>query len=111
MSTNLDEKTYEELERILTHAISDEHRRADRLKQIKGVVGRPTQLKTAHSADQVLCNDVNLFPSCATQEKITDYARARASFLVQLGCNNAEIAYSIVTWHRKTAEITLPHSI
>src|SRR5262249_40932733 len=79
----LDEKTYEELERVLTHAISDEHRRADRLKQIKGVVGRPTQLKAASSADQVLCDDVNLFPSCLTQEKIADYAHARASFLVQ----------------------------
>jgi uncharacterized protein YjbI with pentapeptide repeats len=106
----LDEKTYEELERVLTHAISDEHRRADRLKQIKGAVGRPAQLKAARSADQVLCDDVNLFPSCLTQEKITDYAHARASFLVQLGCHNARIAYGIVTWHMTTVGINRPHS-
>jgi uncharacterized protein YjbI with pentapeptide repeats len=106
----LDEKTYEELERVLTHAIGDEHRRADRLKQIKGVVRRPAQLKAAHSADQVMCDDVNLFPSCLTQEKIADYARARASFLIQLGCDNSRIAYRIVTWHRTTEGINLPHS-
>jgi hypothetical protein len=91
----LDEKAYEELARGLAHVISDKSR-ADCLKQIKWFVGRPPQLKTAHSADRALCDDINLFPSCLTKKEITDYVQARASFLGELGCNDATIARGVV---------------
>ena len=90
----LDEETYKQLEQRLTDTIRDENRRADVLKQLKAAVGRPTQLKPVRS-DQVLCNEVNLLPSCLTQDKIAVYARARAWFLVTLGCQDAAIARGV----------------
>jgi hypothetical protein len=39
-----------------------------------------------------LCNDVGLFKSCLTKEKIAIYASKLALFLVELGCEDADIA-------------------
>jgi uncharacterized protein YjbI with pentapeptide repeats len=91
----LDEEAYEELARGLTLVISDKSR-ADCLKRLKSFVGRPPELKTVFSAAQVLCDDINLFPSCLTKKEITDYVHARASFLGELGCNDATIARGVV---------------
>jgi uncharacterized protein YjbI with pentapeptide repeats len=95
-SSPLDAKQYEQLEKILTHAINDEHLRARCLKQIKAAVGQPDHLQQALPPEKVLCDDINLFPSCLTKEKITEYAHARASFLGNLGCNDAAIARGVV---------------
>jgi uncharacterized protein YjbI with pentapeptide repeats len=103
----LDKESYEELEKSLTHAISDKQQRAHRLKQIKAVIGRPAQLKVARSADQVLCDNVYLFRSCLTQEKIAVYAHSRAAFLVELGCHNTVIARSVATLHEHPGSIPI----
>jgi uncharacterized protein YjbI with pentapeptide repeats len=95
-SSPLDEKQYEDLEKILTHAINDERLRAICLNQIKAAVGQPDRLQQALPPEQVLCDDTHLFPSCLTKERITDYAHARASFLGNLGCNDPAIARGVV---------------
>jgi hypothetical protein len=87
----LDETAYKELEGILIPAIHNEQRRTLLLKRIKAAMGQDLRLNGA-TADQVLCGDVNLFPSCLTREKITEYADALAAFLGTLGCDNGAIA-------------------
>jgi len=93
----LDEETYKEVEDHLTDTLRDEPQRVRILKQLKKVVGRSPQLKAVHSADQVLCDDVRLFPSCITPEQIGDYVQAHAAFLGKLGCNDAAIARNVVS--------------
>jgi hypothetical protein len=93
----LDEEIYEHLKQELTDAISDERRRTDVLKRIQAAVGQPTNLKPVFSPSQVMCDDVNLLPSCLTEEKLGDYADGCAAFLVELGCQDATIARGVVS--------------
>jgi len=97
----LDETMYQELESILNPAIPNQRRRIARLTQIKAAIGRDLQLNGV-SAKQVLCDDVNLFPSCLTQENTAEYVDALAAFLVTLGCHDGVIARSVLTqiWPR-----------
>jgi uncharacterized protein YjbI with pentapeptide repeats len=103
----LDEKQHEELVKILTHAISDGHQRARCLDMIKAAVGQPNRLQQALPPEKVLCDDTHLFPSCLTNEDIADYAHARASFLRNLGCNDAAIARGVVRNLRERARLNV----
>ena len=95
----LDARTYDALKQELTDAIRNERRRADLLKQIKAVVGRPAQLQPITSAKEALCDDVNRLPlSCLAQEHIVEYAHARAAFLRELGCEDAAVARGVAAW-------------
>jgi uncharacterized protein YjbI with pentapeptide repeats len=87
----LDENMFKELEQRLTGVIRDEKTRTDVLERLKAAVEQPPYLTPAH-AEQVLCSDVNLLPSCLTDEQIRDYAQARATFLGTLGCLDPMIA-------------------
>jgi hypothetical protein len=98
----LDEKTFGELEKILTDVLSDTSRRADRLAQMREAVGRSTNLSAARSQERsVLCDTVELFRFCVTQAHSAEYTRARAVLLETLGCESpdAAIARGIASWH------------
>jgi uncharacterized protein YjbI with pentapeptide repeats len=86
----LDAKTFEKLKKSLTYVISDEDRRAEVLERIGAAVNQPDQLQAAVPPDQVMCDNVDLFPGCLTSEKMTDYDHALALFLVELACTDTD---------------------
>jgi hypothetical protein len=92
----LDETAYKKLEGRLMATIRDEQLRTTILERIKTTIGRDLQLNVA-AADQVLCDDANLFSSCLTREEIAEYADTLAAFLGTLGCDNGAIARGLLT--------------
>jgi uncharacterized protein YjbI with pentapeptide repeats len=92
----LEYKTYWELEKILTDAISDISVRKVSLKRLQDAIRRPTNLSDARADERfVLCDDVTMFRFCVTPEQIAGYADGRPKFLVKLGCQDAAIARGI----------------
>jgi hypothetical protein len=101
----LDDTAYKKLKGILIPAIRDEQKRTAVLKRLEVAMRQGPPLHGAF-ADTVLCDDVSLFTSCLMQEKIAEYADARAAFLGTLGCDNSAIARGLLgLWHRN---ISLP---
>ena len=90
-------ETYEELKQRLIRALGNSDRRAAVLRRLNAAVGqrRPHYLKPTR-AEQILCSEVNLLPSCLTDEQIIDYAQARAVFLGTLGCHDHAIAQGLL---------------
>jgi hypothetical protein len=91
----LDRELLAALEAELANHVENTELREGILRRLQTASGKPDTLDKARSANDALCDDPSLFPSCLTESASTQYYQKLSQFLARLGCENTDVARGI----------------